>query len=1090
MSNEEYAESASRAFDIRSTSTDPTAIQGQTPLQEMLSILPAKTADALMVCAVPHWFDQEIFAWINREGDDSQRFENEIVSRAIVLRDAQVVGRYRLHDLDRQDILDYLKGTTPEQFRAYHARAADYFRWRLGEAVTPPAGIVDRRPALPADHFEEDIWQREAMYHLLAADEPAGLARFQRLFRAAKQHYQIAVCHRLLGLASEQEKILSDESRRILKTYRGSLVFVGRQRELEAFRQLVTNKENGAWIAYLVGHGGLGKSKLLEEMWQTYCQMCFPDLPDLPIRLIDLYEMNCRRVTGVQHRIAQLLGEAHFQRYIDAFAEYARLRSGTLPDSVAGWEHLSVKHEDMHKAFIADLRLLPQSQPTVLMFDSVEASRDTDVWHWLLHSFLPAIRDLNLVLVLASRPGGLDFGDLQGRVTQLEVKELALEDTLQYFIERGLGQHRSLVDRVHEKTGGHPILVALTCDLLEKKGLPLENLLAAKEKDFALVLTNAFLQIDACENRLVSLMALARYRFNAGMLIFLEKMDPQQAEATIDGISDYVSFTKFRPDTYTCVLHDVIRDAVLQLRWTKEDQRRLANQRIIAYYESQIEQLRIGGRRDGRVAIESDIQLLEAEKLFYELDVDLEQGLDSFRKRFLEAMKSYQLGFGELLRLAAAEYLVVAFSEDIFLKFGRLLTETVEDYRKTFLPDRRLDEIDFMSAELVFEQGHYDLADRLVQEILARSNLTAWVESSSWLMRARVAQQQGDFLSAESYCRRSLWLTEGKEEFDRLTAPVFDILGYVHRAHGEWEKAVWYYRRNMQIRERIEDQRGLANTQNNLAYVYLLQGQPQDALKLAESALTIREKLVAEGTGNRFELGLSYNTRGMIQWDLGHRTEADVDFKRAEVLFEEIGSQRGQALVYLNYGLRERHLRHFEQAVDYFQRSAAIFRERGDKANLAEVLNEEGMSYLDFGHWQEAESAFLQALNLAEDTHNHFKIADVLSNMSQLYLFTGELDKIDGCVRRFEKADGYRFHYPSAQLFIILARAALQQRQIGRYLWYDLLSGIRLFRYAGLRWDVYVSWSRDWQRWRNRMRRLHKQSGEATSVDMTEGARK
>lgn len=1057
-----------RVADTRSTSGDSLR-RGDTvnnrepsPIQQMLAILSPDHADALMACAIPHELDRDILAWILGTQDDDQGLWDKIVGYAFVQRSGEGAERYHLHERDRQDILAYLRGNKPELFHDYHAHAADYFRWRLGEAITPPAGIVNRRPARPVDHFEEDIWQREAMYHLLAADETAGLARFQLLFRMAKQHYQIAVCNKLLALAKEQMAELSEEGRRKLKEYEGALVFVGRQRELATFQRLL-EAGGGLRILYLFGQAGLGKTKLLEEIWESYCGDYDPDLP---IHLIDLYEMNHRRVTGVEYRTARLLGESYFGNYFQAFDRYTKLRGGIQPDSLMGWERLNIARERVHQAFITDLQHLPQDRPILLLFDTFEAAHDTDVGHWLLSRVLPALCDHNAVLIFASRPSNPDFAELQERVTTLELKELDRDDTLQYFVERGLGRYLDLIDQVHVLTGGHPILVALIGDLLEKKGIPLQSLLETSEQGPALVLTRAFLETDHDEDRMVSLMALARHRFNDEMLAYLEGIDLQQARAAIDKISDYTSFTKFRPETFTCVLHDIVRDAALRLRWRDPTQRKPLNQRSIAYYNANIEQLQTGDQHTGRVSVGSQIQIFQAERLFYELDLDLITGLKQFKELFNKSMSSFQLGAGELLLRVAQEY------------------------RQAFLPNKRLDEVDLMSAELALQQGRHNVADQLAGEILERDGLSTEIEASAWLTRARVAQQQGKFEDAESYCRRSLWLTENKLEFDALAAPAFDILGYVQRTQGEWDRAARYYEQNMRIRERTQDRRGIANTQNNLAYVYLLQGRPRDALRLAKNALAIRQELVNEGLGNRFELGLSYNTQGMIRRNLGDRSEAENDFKRAEMLFEEADSQRGRALVYLNYGLRERHLGHFEQAVEFFQKSAETLRKREDRANLIEVLNEQGMSCLDFGHWEEAEAAFVQALNLAEDTHNHFKIADVLSNMCQLYLFTGDLDKIDVCERRYEKSGGYRFHYPSAQLFIILARKDLLQRRMGGYLWYNLQSGLRLLRYARSRRDVYVSWYRDWRRWRDRMHRLGKQIGEGTSENGAKGERK
>jgi tetratricopeptide (TPR) repeat protein len=1053
MDGEDRTDDIPAASDAGPGNRKEEAAREQTPIQQLLEILPPDAAAALMACAIPHWFDREIFTWMMHGQDEDQGWWDTILSYPFVSPDTEVKGRYRLHPKDRRDVLSYLKSRDEGRFRGYQADAAGYFLWRLGERVQPPTPFVDREPAPPADDYEREIWQREAMYHLLAADEQVGLARFQQLFRAAKQQHQVAVCRVLLKLGEEQEAELSEHGRRRLKVYADAAVFVGRQRELETFRQLL-EAERGLRILYLFGKAGLGKTKLLEEIWEAYCLVC--DL-DLPANLIDLYEMDHRRVTGVEYRIAQLLGRDYFTGYFHAFEEYARLRDESAPPTREA-ERLNMAREQVYQAFVADLQHLSYDQPILLMFDTFEAARDTDVGEWLASSFLPAVRDLNIILVFAARLPPPDFRGLQERITCLELKDLSRDDVRQYFNERRLAQNRALADQVHERTGGHPILVALTCDLMEKKGTSsLDRLLATRDGDVGLALTRAFLEANPDKERLVSLMALARYRFNDELLASLENASLEQARALIDGISDYTSFTKLRSETYTCALHDMVRDAVLRLRWQDATQRKPLDEKIIAYYSSEIKQLSAANQRQsGYVPIESDIQVLEAERLFFELDVDFQGRLERFNDQFRTAMNSYQLGTGELL------------------------ARTMKEYRHAFRPGERLDEVDFIETELAFQQGRYAVADDLAQTTLKKDNLAEGVAARAWLMRGRVAQRQGDLLNAEGFCSRSLRLTEGKREFDRLAAPALDILGYIRRVQGEWNEAAQFYEQNMLIRKRTEDPRGTAATQNNLAYVYMLQGRPRRALRLVEEALATREKLVQQKLGNKFELGLSYNTRSTIRRSIGNWKGFDDDLAMAKIIFDDISSQRGQALVNMNYGLRERlHRQNPKEAVRYFQNSVEMFRKLGDQERLAEAMNELALSYLDADNWQEAEGAFVEALNLVEAIRNKFMIADILSNMCQLYLFIRKPDKITDCVRQYKRVDGYRFHYPSARLFVILGDAARRRLQVGPYLrygllslWYWALSLGRLIRYAGFEWKVYLSWYRDWQRWRDRTRRM------------------
>ncbi|MFQ6015947.1 MAG: tetratricopeptide repeat protein, partial [Anaerolineae bacterium] len=61
----------------------------------------------------------------------------------------------------------------------------------------------------------------------------------------------------------------------------------------------------------------------------------------------------------------------------------------------------------------------------------------------------------------------------------------------------------------------------------------------------------------------------------------------------------------------------------------------------------------------------------------------------------------------------------------------------------------------------------------------------------------------------------------------------------------EWDKALQFFNRSLQIRERIGDTAGLATTWGNLGYLYEAQGDYGQALEYASKALAVFEQLGA-----------------------------------------------------------------------------------------------------------------------------------------------------------------------------------------------------------------------------------------------------
>jgi tetratricopeptide (TPR) repeat protein len=187
-------------------------------------------AQAIRFCAIPHWFNEEIIAWLRGEGLKHSRRSREILA---ALTELTFVGPCQKQGWAyRENVRDLLLSRwwkrDSAEFRELSGRAAGYFAHKLGEkeallarllaAVRRVLGKVET----PTEYKREE-YQRELMYHLLAADPRQGFKLFRRMFGRAYRFRQFSTCALLLQLVGEQEVHLSADDR--LEYYERSLPF-------------------------------------------------------------------------------------------------------------------------------------------------------------------------------------------------------------------------------------------------------------------------------------------------------------------------------------------------------------------------------------------------------------------------------------------------------------------------------------------------------------------------------------------------------------------------------------------------------------------------------------------------------------------------------------------------------------------------------------------------------------------------------------------------------------------------------------------------------------------------------------------------
>ena len=321
------------------------------------------------------------------------------------------------------------------------------------------------------------------------------------------------------------------------------------------------------------------------------------------------------------------------------------------------------------------------------------------------------------------------------------------------------------------------------------------------------------------------------------------------------------------------------------------------------------------------------------------------------------------------------------------------------------------EEKDLAQAELEFLQEEYSKVSRRLEELQAAPDLDRRLRADALLLLGPALAYSGELDKAMQHSSESLFLLEELRDAEKLSDEeitkigiAFNNMGFVFRLHGEWDKAVLYYKKSLEI-SRAEKER--ADVLNNMGNVYRLSGEFDTALTYCKHSLMIRTRINIP-----HDVGLSLNTLGMIYRDMGYIRQTMRFFKKALEIFEEIDSLRGKGLVYVNLGNMYRLVEDYEKAFRFLDKTAKMFEKSSDEVSLAETLNELGCAYRDQGRYQEAEDNLSRSLELATENTDWFRIANGLEDLSATFYRSGDLEKAEERAKKAKdlaEQHNYRF---------------------------------------------------------------------------------
>ncbi|CAF3872443.1 unnamed protein product [Adineta steineri] len=307
---------------------------------------------------------------------------------------------------------------------------------------------------------------------------------------------------------------------------------------------------------------------------------------------------------------------------------------------------------------------------------------------------------------------------------------------------------------------------------------------------------------------------------------------------------------------------------------------------------------------------------------------------------------------------------------------------------------------------LLAKTGHFDKAEELYKALLEQSSSETG-KASYYNNLAYVKNNQGDYEQAIQYYRKALEILEKTHPVNHpLLATSYNNVGSGYGSIGEHSKALSFYEKALGIQEKTlpENHPSLVTSYRNIGGVNNIMGEYSKALSFYEKALGIQEKTLP---ANHPDLATSYSHIGSVYSNMGEYLKALSYFEKAVGIDEKTLPENHPSLatsynniIHIHYifdlftfplhiGSGYNSMGEYSKALSFYEKTRGIFEKTlpADHPSLAASYNNIGLVYINTGEYSKALPFYEKALGIKEKTlpANHLDLATSYNNIGGVY---------------------------------------------------------------------------------------------------------
>jgi len=288
-------------------------------------------------------------------------------------------------------------------------------------------------------------------------------------------------------------------------------------------------------------------------------------------------------------------------------------------------------------------------------------------------------------------------------------------------------------------------------------------------------------------------------------------------------------------------------------------------------------------------------------------------------------------------------------------------------------------------GEGYFTLGKYDSAMMsydFAMELAVANNDTREI-ANNFISKSSIASSAGEYADALGF------MDKGIAEFRRLkdTSALCDALvrkGNIYSLQGYHEKAIECFLESVRNCE-------LAGSTTNVGYNYGALGIIYDKQREFDKALEYNQKALELFIGLDDDFGKAgiLNNMGILYKNMGDYSKAIDAYNKALELCEKLEMQQGISSCQTNLAILYNKLGEHEAADQYALEGLRVALETNNRESAQDNLNSLALAQLGLRNYSQAEDYALQSLEIATDLGSLEKLRDVNETLSKIYSAKG-----------------------------------------------------------------------------------------------------
>ena len=260
---------------------------------------------------------------------------------------------------------------------------------------------------------------------------------------------------------------------------------------------------------------------------------------------------------------------------------------------------------------------------------------------------------------------------------------------------------------------------------------------------------------------------------------------------------------------------------------------------------------------------------------------------------------------------------------------------------------------------------------------------TANIEAYEYYLKAK---HKYDKRESEEDIELVKGLLKKSIELDDNLLSAKQLLGWVFYHTGNVDIAKLIFQNNLKQAEKLDDKRSVAEYFGSLATYYADRADYDIALEYVEKSIEIYEEI-----GDLWGFSGRLNTMGIIYHYKGESNKSLAYWKKTQQIYKQLDIQDGMILG--NLGNAYANLGKLDKALDYYTRSLKYYEDKGDKMHSAGRINCIGIVYNQKGNYDKALEYNNRSLKMRKEINDTHGLGYDYFHIGNDYYFKGELNK-------------------------------------------------------------------------------------------------